>query len=49
MASETFLKISKLTKHMFVELHEEKGKPKEPYVFELIRQIPSNLSDLESH
>lgn len=38
MASETFLKMSKLTKHMFVIPQEEKNKPvKEAYVFELIR------------
>jgi len=38
MASETFLKISKLTKRMFIIPQEEKNKPvKEAYVFELIR------------
>jgi len=46
MASETFLKISKLTKHMFVLTHDSELKP---YVFELIRQIPENCRDLEQH
>ena len=46
MASETFLKISKLTKEMFVQRHENE---KDPYVNELIRQIPENQKDLESH
>lgn len=46
MASETFLKIAKLTKQMFVLKHEGE---KEPYVNELIRQIPENLKDLEPH
>lgn len=39
MASETFLKIAKLTKHMFIMKHETE---KEPYVNELIRTIPEN-------
>ena len=34
MASETFLKISKLTKEMFVQRHDNE---KDPYVNELIR------------
>lgn len=46
MASETFLKISKLTKHMFICRNES---DREPYVNELIRQIPENLKDLETH
>lgn len=46
MASETFLKISKLTKQMFVQRNEN---DKDPYVLELIRQIPDNQKDLESH
>lgn len=46
MASETFLKISKLTKNMFIQRNES---DKEPYVNELIRQIPDNLRDLEQH
>lgn len=45
MASETFLKISKLTKNMFISRNEH---DKEPYVNDLIRQIPENLKDLES-
>jgi hypothetical protein len=44
MASETFLKISKLTKHMFITKHETE---KEPYVNELIRSLPEHLKDLE--
>lgn len=39
MASETFLKIAKLTKHMFIA---KQDSDKEPYVNELIRQIPDN-------
>lgn len=39
MASETFLKIAKLTKHMFIIRHETE---KEPYVNELIRLIPES-------
>ena len=46
MASETFLKISKLTKHMFVVPHDNEQKP---YLSELIRQIPENCRDLEPH
>lgn len=46
MASETFLKIAKLTKHMFITRNDY---DKEPYVNELIRQIPDNLKDLEHH
>lgn len=46
MASETFLKISKLTKHMFVRPHDNE---QQPYVNELIRQIPENCKDLENH
>jgi exportin-1 len=44
MASETFLKISKQTKHMFVM---RQDGDKDPYVNELIRLIPDNLKDLE--
>lgn len=44
MASETFLKIAKLTKHMFVIPHENEQKP---YIYELIRLIPENCKDLE--
>ncbi len=46
MASETFLKIAKLTKHMFVKRHDS---DKDPYVCDLIRAIPENLKDLEQH
>jgi exportin-1 len=45
MASETFLKISKLTKEKFT-LPETNGQP---YVIELINMIPVNCKDLESH
>ena len=44
MASETFLKIAKLTKHMFVVRHDA---DKDPYICELIRQLPENQKDLE--
>jgi hypothetical protein len=43
MASETFLKLSKLTKHMFVTTNE---KEKTPYINELIRMLPDHLKDL---
>jgi exportin-1 len=46
MAAETFLKIVKLTKHMFILRNDN---DKEPYVNELIRQIPDNIRDLELH
>ena len=46
MASETFLKLSKLTKHMFVTPND---KEKEPYINELIRKLPDHLEDLQSH
>jgi len=46
MATETFLKIAKLTKHMFVKSHE---RDREPYVNELIKQLPSNMKDLKPH
>jgi hypothetical protein len=46
MAAETFLKISKLTKHMFITRNDSE---KEPYINELIRQIPENQKDLEAH
>ena len=43
MAAETFLKIAKLTKHMFIIRNDSE---KEPYINELIRQIPENQKDL---
>lgn len=46
MASETFLKLSKLTKHMFVQQQE---KEKEPFLCVLIRDLPSSLRDLQTH
>lgn len=44
MASETFLKISKLTKHMFTQVHEQNTQP---YVFDLINMVPEICKDLE--
>ena len=46
MASETFLKIAKLTKGMFITRNDN---DREPYIHELIRQLPDNLRDLEHH
>ena len=46
MASETFLKMTKLTKHMFSRVQE---KEKEPYLNELIRGLPNYLNDLKPH
>lgn len=46
MAAETFLKISKLTKHMFTQQNEPNFQP---YVVELITMIPENCKDLEYH
>lgn len=46
MASETFLKISKLTKHMFTIVNEPS---QQPYVLDLISMIPDNGKDLEAH
>jgi exportin-1 len=46
MASETFLKIAKLTKHMFIIVHDNE---KEPFINELIRSMPENCKDLEQH
>jgi exportin-1 len=46
MAAETFLKIAKLTKHMFTQVNEP---GMQPYVIDLINLIPENCKDLESH
>ena len=46
MASETFLKISKLTKHMFTQVNEA---GMQPYVLDLINLIPENCKDLEQN
>jgi exportin-1 len=43
MASETFLKISEMTKHMFVVVQKNEARP---YIFDLIEQIPENMRDL---
>lgn len=45
MASETFLKISKSTKHMFTICQENN----QPYVVDLINMIPENCKDLEAN
>ena len=45
MACETFLKISKLTKHMFTQHNE--GPNVQPYVYDLINLMPENLKDLQ--
>ena len=46
MASETFLKIAKLTKHMFTQVNED---GQQPYVLDLINFIPDNCKDLEQN
>jgi exportin-1 len=46
MASETFLKISKLTKHMFVT---QQDKDPEPFVVTLIRDQQKITADLKIH
>ena len=46
MASETYLKISKLTKEEFVKRN---GKEEEPYVNVIIRDLPRICSRLEDH
>ena len=43
MASETFLKIAKLTRHMFVTARE---RDREPYVNELIKNLHNTVKDL---
>jgi len=45
MASETFLKIAKLTKHMFTQ--PQMGQ--RPYIIDLINDIPQNYKDLQNH
>ena len=46
MASETFLKIARLTKHKFVTLQD---KEQEPYIYDLIRNLPINIKDLQNN
>ena len=46
MASETFLKLSKLTKRMFVI---QKEGEKEAYIKVLIRNLPEELKDLKTY
>jgi hypothetical protein len=43
MASATFLKLSRLTKHMFVQ---QQDNDKEPFLAVLIRDLPASLADL---
>ena len=43
MASQTFLKLSRLQKHMFIQLHDNE---KEPFISVLIRDIPNTLQEL---
>ena len=44
MAAETYLKIAKLTKHMFIKCNE---KDQEPYINTIIRGLEKNLQKLE--
>ena len=44
MAVETYLKIAKQTKHMFIQSND---KENEPYIFTIIRQLEKNLEKLE--
>jgi len=46
MASETYLKIAKLTKQMFVRVNDRDG---EPFINQIIRNLPTNLKDLETN
>ena len=46
MASETYLKISKLTKQMFVKVNDRDG---EPFINNIIRGLPTNLRDLQTN
>lgn len=46
MASQTFLKLSRLQKHMFIQLHDNE---KEPFISVLIRDIPNTLQELQPH
>ena len=44
MAAETYLKIAKLTKPMFIKTNE---KDQEPYINDIIRRLDKNLEKLE--
>lgn len=46
MASETYLKISKLTKKMFVRIND---RDNEAFINTIIRNLPQNLKDLQPH
>ena len=46
MASETYLKIAKLTKKMFVRIND---RDNEPFINTIIRNLPQNLKDLQPH
>ncbi len=48
MAAETFLKISKSTKHEFIKLH-PMDKDTEIFLNHLIKQLPKMLTDLQLH
>lgn len=45
MASETYLKIAKLTKQMFVRVND---RDNEPFIKQIIANLPSNLRDLQT-
>ena len=44
MAAETYLKIAKLTKHMFIRCND---KDQEPFINTIIRSLDKNLQKLE--
>ena len=46
MASETYLKIAKLTKQMFVKVND---RDTEPFIKTIISNLTSNLRDLQTH
>ena len=46
MASETYLKIAKLTKQMFVKVNDRDG---EPFINTIIRNLPSSIKDLQAN
>ena len=46
MASETYLKIAKLTKQMFVKVND---RDTEPFIKTIISNLTTNLRDLQTH
>jgi len=46
MASETYLKIAKLTKQMFVKVNDRDG---EPFINTIIRNLPQSIKDLQTN